>query len=283
MVNVWNWKFQRKRQELIDQFGGKCQNCGGTENLELAHKEPTGLNGRGRGSWHRYYDVRKNPEKYWLACKDCHKEYDREDRPMKILGVTVSHNLNHIAIECLQGIQALDLGSHQVHWMLLTESPYKGAGDMNIAFNQNKARQKAINETYDYMMIVESDIIIPKHALLTLLETEGDVIVGITPERPTKVKTDDFIVCMSWNHNNDARAHIDKLESFEMTGSDGYTCILVSRKVFSETEFPVVGSGDMGWYNVLHKKGFKVICQPRVRTYHKDIDGKIIKGRIGNE
>jgi len=201
---------------------------------------------------------------------------------VKILGITVSHSLNYIALECLQAIQALDLGGHQVDWMLLTESPYKGAGDMNIAFNQNKARQKAIAETYDYMLIVESDIIIPKHTLLTLLETQGDVIVAITPERPSKVKTDDFIVCMSWNHNKDARAHIDKLEAFEMTGSDGYTCVLVSRNVFSQIEFPVVGSGDMRWYGVLHQKGFKIICQPKVHTFHKDRDGKIITGRIGS-
>jgi len=167
-----------------------------------------------------------------------------------------------------------------VDWMLLTESPYKGAGDMNIAFNQNKARQKAIAEAYDHMLIVESDIIIPKHTIPTLLATQGDVIVAITPERPTKVKTDEFIVCMSWNNNKDARAHIDKKEAFEMTGSDGYTCVLVSRKVFSVIEFPVASSGDMGWYNVLHQKGFKVICQPNVHTFHKDIDGRIITGRV---
>jgi hypothetical protein len=45
----------------------------------------------------------------------------------KILGVTVSHGLNYIAPECLLAIQALDPRGHQVDWMLLTESPYKGA------------------------------------------------------------------------------------------------------------------------------------------------------------
>jgi len=201
---------------------------------------------------------------------------------MKILGVTVSHSLNYIEPECILAIRSLELGGHQVDWMFLTESPFKGAGDMNIAHNQNKARAKAINENYDFMLIVESDIIIPKHALLALIATQGDVIVGLTPERPSKVKTDDFIVCMPWNNNQNARAHIDKLEPFEMTGSDGYTCILVSRNVFSQIEFPVAGSGDMGWYNVLHGKGFKVICQPKVHCFHKDRDGRIIQGRIGS-
>jgi len=201
---------------------------------------------------------------------------------VKILGVTVSHNLNYIEPECLLAIRGLDLGGHQVDWMLLVDSPFKGEGDKNIAHNQNIARQKAIAENYDFMLIVESDIIIPKDALLTLLATQGDVIVGLTPERPSKVKTDDFIVCMPWNNNKDARMHIDKLEAFEMTGSDGYTCVLVSRNVFTQVEFPVAGSGDMGWYNVLHQKGFKIICQPKVHCFHKDRDGRIIQGRIGS-
>jgi len=75
VVNVW---IKRKRQELITQFGGKCQKCGSTQKLEFAHKEPTGLNGLGRGRKERYYDVIKNPEKYWLSCPDCHDEYDRD-------------------------------------------------------------------------------------------------------------------------------------------------------------------------------------------------------------
>lgn len=201
---------------------------------------------------------------------------------MKILGVTVSHTLGHIAPECLMSIQALDTKDHQVDWMLLTQSPHPGAGDMNIGHNQNIARQKAIAEHYDFMFIVESDIIIPPHALQTLLATEGDVRVAITPERPSKVKTDEFIVCMGWNNNVNARGYIDKLQAFEMTGSDGYTCVLISQKTFSQVEFPVVGSSDMVWYSVLHQKGFKIICQPKVHTFHKDRDGQIIKGRIGN-
>lgn len=76
--NYTNSWIRRKRIELIDQFGGKCQKCGSTAKLELAHKEPTELNGQGRGRKERYYDVIKNPEKYWLSCQDCHDEYDKD-------------------------------------------------------------------------------------------------------------------------------------------------------------------------------------------------------------
>jgi len=78
MRNRGNEWAHKKRIELIEQFGGKCQKCGSTENLEFAHKESTELDGSGRGMRRRVYDVIKHPEKYWLACPECHDEYDAE-------------------------------------------------------------------------------------------------------------------------------------------------------------------------------------------------------------
>jgi len=66
-----------RRKRLIQEFGGRCEECSTTENLEFAHKEPTGLDGRGRGRKERVYDVIKNPEKYRLLCRDCHRVYDQ--------------------------------------------------------------------------------------------------------------------------------------------------------------------------------------------------------------
>ncbi len=44
--------------------------------MEFAHKEPTELSGWERGRKERVHDVIRNPTKYRLLCKDCHKEYD---------------------------------------------------------------------------------------------------------------------------------------------------------------------------------------------------------------
>lgn len=59
------------------EYGGECEECSTTSKLEFAHKETTGLNGWGRGRKERVYDVIKNPDKYRLLCKDCHKRYDQ--------------------------------------------------------------------------------------------------------------------------------------------------------------------------------------------------------------
>lgn len=68
---------------LIYAFGGCCQAikengeiCGSTERLELAHIEPTELEGRGRGRGERIYDVIRYPWSYKLFCHDCHVDYD---------------------------------------------------------------------------------------------------------------------------------------------------------------------------------------------------------------
>lgn len=71
--NIW---LKRKLNELREEFLWCCCWCGSTDGLEFAHIENTGLNGQGRGRWKRYYDVKKNKDKFMLMCKECHKEFD---------------------------------------------------------------------------------------------------------------------------------------------------------------------------------------------------------------
>ena len=58
------------------RFGGKCEKCGSTENLEFAHIAKTPLKGKGRGSMHRYYDIKNHPMSYALMCHRCHEQED---------------------------------------------------------------------------------------------------------------------------------------------------------------------------------------------------------------
>lgn len=82
MTNRENIRIRKRKDDLIKQFGGKCVNCGTTENLQFAHIKETNLNGMGRGRKERYYDVLKNPNCYILLCggesgrNGCHEAYD---------------------------------------------------------------------------------------------------------------------------------------------------------------------------------------------------------------
>lgn len=74
-------------QRLREEWGNRCRAdrvglpaCGvsGTaRQLEFAHKEPTGVIGRGRGRADRYHDIKKHPESFELLCHLCHKLYDK--------------------------------------------------------------------------------------------------------------------------------------------------------------------------------------------------------------
>jgi hypothetical protein len=66
--------FKAKMDELRDQFGGKCKNCGSEKKLEFAHILPTTLCGRNsRGQGERYFDIKNHPSSYVLLCSICHK------------------------------------------------------------------------------------------------------------------------------------------------------------------------------------------------------------------
>ena len=67
---------KREMDELRNQFGGKCKNCGSKKKLEFAHILPTELcgtkHGKGRGSDRRIFDIKNNPSSYVLLCSICH-------------------------------------------------------------------------------------------------------------------------------------------------------------------------------------------------------------------
>ena len=73
-------KYRQVRVNLINFYGGRCQGgCGdnhSSKELQFAHVFPTGLHGKGRGSWKRLRDVLKFPFCYTLLCYKCHVVYD---------------------------------------------------------------------------------------------------------------------------------------------------------------------------------------------------------------
>jgi hypothetical protein len=77
---------RRWKREEIARRGCKCQRpgCGRKDRLQFAHKEPDGVNGRGRGMLRRICAVKRAPDKYELLCHWCHL---RRDRPAAFVGV----------------------------------------------------------------------------------------------------------------------------------------------------------------------------------------------------
>ena len=75
-INVINWR-KRKKLELIEYKGGKCEKCGykkSTWALEFHHKDPSekdfGISGK---SW-SFERLKKEVDKCILVCSNCHHE-----------------------------------------------------------------------------------------------------------------------------------------------------------------------------------------------------------------
>lgn len=73
-MNSNGWA-KTRRAVLVEMFGGKCADCGGTSFLEFHHTQPTELSKipRGRGRKERLCDVSQHPDAYRLLCRACHQ------------------------------------------------------------------------------------------------------------------------------------------------------------------------------------------------------------------
>lgn len=207
-----------------------------------------------------------------------------------ILLQLTTKNLGFVKPETWWSITNLDPGPHIVDLHILCrnrpDQPH-AIRAVHQGYNMERSRQFAIKHGYDYMFIVQSDIIFPPNTLLVLLEAmkkhDAGVVCPLTPERPEKIGTDDFVVCMRWNKNPHAREAINVGEDFRVTGcGSGYMCVLVRKDVFQKFEFPAEGSGDMHWYSTLQKAKVEIFCHVgSLRVFHKQwSDDRIIRGNV---
>lgn len=81
MANPRNEYVKHRWQRLIEEFGGKCDMCEKTWDLEFAHVEPTNCVGKGRSKRKRLTDILQHRDAYKLLCETCHDL--RDGRPLR--------------------------------------------------------------------------------------------------------------------------------------------------------------------------------------------------------
>jgi hypothetical protein len=180
--------------------------------------------------------------------------------------------------EVIDAIRKIDRGDTDLDLFLSAAPSFPQIGDANLGYNLEKARQIAVSQNYDYMLIVEVDIIVPKDCLLKMLKVDADVVVSLTPERFEKVGTFYPLVCMSWNNNPDALPNFLKGQNFPIKGCAGYTLTLIKRHVFEKIPFPIKAPCDFTWYDSLHKAGIKIVCEATIWTRHVERVGRVARG-----
>lgn len=76
-------RYHEIRGILIDQLGGKCVDCGTTDNLEFHTIDGNGENGK--GGWQKLAQVIADidNDNIELKCRECHIEYHRQHGDMR--------------------------------------------------------------------------------------------------------------------------------------------------------------------------------------------------------
>lgn len=99
---------------------------------------------------------------------------------------------------------------------------------------RNKIAEYAINNQFDYVLFVDSDIIMPPNTLQRFIEADKAVIGGVYVQ-----KTDDSILEL-W-HDNGNRFLLDDLKDKKgliQVGAIGFGCVLVKTHILEELGYP---------------------------------------------
>ncbi|MBU0761046.1 MAG: glycosyltransferase [Nanoarchaeota archaeon] len=176
--------------------------------------------------------------------------------------------------------------------------------------SRNKILQYAINENFDYVLMMDTDVIPPKNIISELLNCKKDIVTGlyfnnfqssgkikllpvawafITPREFEEI-TRDLNFGPLVKSNLDLRRHLTSKEAesgelFKVKyGSAG--CMLLSKKVFEKVRYGLLDvtvstSDDIYFFEKAREAGFEIYCYTKIKCEHL-IEGKYKKDSDGN-
>lgn len=177
----------------------------------------------------------------------------------------------NILPEVFQAVYDLDKGGHEVD--------FKFVKGYDCAKARNVIAKKALEGNYDYVLMLDSDTIIPKDALVVMLEHPADVILGCCPRKNTKEKR-----TVLFPLKDNATGYFKPLyyenmtdERMELRGG-GFACALISVSMLKKLKYPYFKyvvyengdalSEDLYFCSEARKQGFKIWGEPRVKCGH---------------
>ena len=131
--------------------------------------------------------------------------------------------------------------------------------------------------TYDYVLMVDSDTIIPPDTLELMLDTDVDICLGVCPRKNTKEGETAMVKMTDMSYRD--FYHYDELpaEKTEVKGG-GFACALIKTTVLTALDYPYfqyVTNEDCStfsedFYFCQHARlyGYQVIMDPRVKCGH---------------
>lgn len=175
----------------------------------------------------------------------------------------------HIQNDVFEAIYNLDRCGHTVDFQYV-------AG-YDCAFARNVIADIAIAQSYDYVLMVDSDTVIPKDTLKHLLDPPVDIVLGVCPRKNTTTKQ--TALCPADCLDMSKSLTYDELgeDRIELTVG-GFACALIRTEVFLEMLYPYfqyernedrsVLSEDYYFCQKAISTGFQIWADPRVKCGH---------------
>lgn len=107
----------------------------------------------------------------------------------------------------------------------------------DCAIARNEIGKIAEAGSYDYVLMVDSDTIVPEDAIDTMLDPPADIVLGVCPRKNTKNgKT--AIVKLNSDAYHDNYFYSDLPEERTRVKGGGFACALVKTSVFTQLDYP---------------------------------------------
>lgn len=104
---------------------------------------------------------------------------------------------------------------------------------------RNEIVKKAINGKFDYILMVDSDVVVPYNTIDLLMSPPADIVVGVYPRKNTDCKDTELFKMGTKDYVD--RYTYDDLYSmpnrFQIKGS-GMGCALIKTDIFEKLPFP---------------------------------------------
>jgi len=137
----------------------------------------------------------------------------------------------------------------------------------------NKAADKALEKSYDYIWFVEADVLVPPNAFKQLLLDDADVAAGVVPYHKVAPVYENLMVAGRFLSEGSLRTvnlHkvdvVDKVLKGDVFA--GVNCLLIKKKVFEDglrfVHNLATAGFDMLFWKAVRLRGFKLVVDGRV-------------------
>lgn len=147
-----------------------------------------------------------------------------------------------------------------------------------IVNGRNFVRDYALKNGYSHLLFVDSDVMLPKNAIIFLFNTKADVVSGVylnafevggkMVAAPVLFKDLGNGECQLYTYEGVSGGEIVDI------GAAGLGCVLISRNVLEQIPFRSFGNSqsggeDMAFFVDARAKGFKTVANLAVKCIHR--------------